>query len=78
MCSPLLNVFNHSLEVGSLPKTLTVANTSLILKKDTLSDKCSGLLNSDFKLNKKEWKSLHIFSINFKHCSWLTGIPVAI
>lgn len=58
MVKPLLNVFNHSLETGALPKTLTEANISLILKRDKPGDECSSyrpisLLNIDFKILSK-------------------------
>lgn len=51
-------MFNHSLETGALPKTLTEANISLILKKDKPGDECSSyrpiiLLNTDFKVLSK-------------------------
>lgn len=55
MVRPLLNMFNHSFELGSLPKTLTEANISLILKKGKPGDECSSfrpisLLNLDVKI----------------------------
>lgn len=38
---PLLNMYMHSVEKGSLPSSLYSANISLILKKDKPADKCS-------------------------------------
>ncbi len=58
MVKPLLNMFNHSLKTGALPKTLAEANISWILKKDKPGDECSSyrpisLLNTDFKILSK-------------------------
>lgn len=51
----ILDMFNDSLEHGSLPKTLTQASISLILKKDKDPRECGSwrpisLLNADVKL----------------------------
>ena len=51
----LLDMFNHSLSTGTLPKTLTEASISVILKKDKNPAECSSyrpisLLNVDVKI----------------------------
>ena len=51
----LLDMFNHSLSIGTLPKTLTEATISVILKRDKNPAECSSyrpisLLNVDVKI----------------------------
>ena len=51
----LLDMYNHSLSTGTLPKTLTEASISVILKKDKNPAECSSyrlisLLNVDVKI----------------------------
>lgn len=58
LIEPLLNMFHDLLKNGSLPRTLTEANISLILKKGKADDECASyrpisLLNTDFELLSK-------------------------
>lgn len=58
LIQPLLNMYHHSLENGFLPRSLTEANISLILKKGKADDDCASfrpisLLNTDLKLLSK-------------------------
>ncbi|MGL4484778.1 MAG: RNA-directed DNA polymerase, partial [Anaerovoracaceae bacterium] len=55
---PLLEMFNYSLENGTLPTSLREANISLLLKKGKQPEDCASyrpisLLNSDFKILSK-------------------------
>ena len=55
LSSLLLEMFNHSLEQGGLPQTLTEADIILILKPDKNANECSSyrpisLLNADAKI----------------------------
>lgn len=58
LIDPFLEMLNDSFVRGSLPKSLTEANISLILKKGKPADECSSyrpisLLNVDFKILSK-------------------------
>lgn len=41
LLEPMLNMFNHSFNIGQLPESLTEANISLILKKGKPPEACS-------------------------------------
>lgn len=52
LLEPMMNMFNHSFECGSLPPSLREANVSLILKKGKCAEDCASyrpisLLNAD-------------------------------
>lgn len=58
LLEPMMNMFNHSFECGTLPPSLREANISLILKKGKCPEDCSSyrpisLLNVDVKILSK-------------------------
>lgn len=58
LLEPMMNMFNHSFECGTLPPSLREANISLILKKGKCPEDCASyrpisLLNVDLKILSK-------------------------
>lgn len=58
LLEPMLNMFNHSFDCGTLPPSLREANMSLILKKGNYPGDCTSyrpisLLNVDLKILSK-------------------------
>ena len=58
LLEPMMNMFNHSFDCGTLPPSLREANISLILKKGKCPENCASyrpisLLNADLKILSK-------------------------